>query len=132
MLHRDDLADTTNKPLLRERWAGVVDTVGGPPLAAALKAVRYGGSIAACGNAASPKLETTVFPFILRGVNLLGIDSVNCTIERRRALWAKLAGEWRVPQLEHLAREVPLEQLDREIDLILQGRQVGRVVVAHR
>ncbi len=63
---------------------------------------------------------------------MLGIDSVNCTIERRRTLWEKLAGEWRVPQLEHLAREVPLEQLDREIDLILQGRQVGRVVVAHR
>lgn len=128
---RDELLDGSGKVLLRERWAGVIDTVGGPLLASALKAVRIGGSVAACGNVASPQLETTVFPFILRGVNLLGIDSANYPIERRRALWQKLAGEWRLDVLESLAREVPLDQLDREIERILQGKLTGRVVVAH-
>jgi putative YhdH/YhfP family quinone oxidoreductase len=132
VIHRDELVDATNKALLRERWAGVVDTVGGPLLASALKAVRLGGSVAACGNVASPRLDTTVFPFILRGVNLLGIDSANYPIDRRRALWQRLAGEWRLEILENLAREVPLNQLDREIERILQGKLTGRVVVAHR
>jgi putative YhdH/YhfP family quinone oxidoreductase len=132
VIHREELVDTSGKALLRERWAGVVDTVGGPLLASALKGMRLGGSVAACGNVASARLETTVFPFILRGVNLLGIDSANFPIERRRALWAKLAGEWRLEVLESLAREVPLGQLDREIERILQGKLIGRVVVAHR
>lgn len=132
VLPRAELVDPANKALLKERWAGVVDTVGGAPLATALKAVHLGGSVAACGNVASPRLETTVFPFILRGVNLLGIDSGNYPIERRRALWQRLAGEWRLDILEHMAREVPLNQLDREIDRILAGKQIGRVVVAHR
>jgi putative YhdH/YhfP family quinone oxidoreductase len=131
VMQRDELVDGSGKALLRERWAGVVDTVGGPLLASSLKAVRIGGSVAVCGNVASPRLETTVFPFILRGVNLLGIDSANYPIERRRGLWARLAGEWRLEVLESLAREVPLEQLDREIERILQGKLVGRVVVAH-
>ena len=131
VIHRDELNDTSGRPMLKERWAGVVDTVGGNILATAIKTTRYGGSVTACGLVASPKLETTVYPFILRGINLLGIDSVNCPIDLRGALWQKLATEWRVPLLEHLAREVALSQLDREIDLILQGKQIGRVVVAH-
>ena len=132
VIHRDEVIDTSGKPLLSGRWAGVIDTVGGPLLASAIKAVRIGGSVAACGNVASPRLETTVFPFILRGVNLLGIDSANYPIERRRALWQRLAGAWRLDVLEHMSREVPVNQLDREIDRILQGKQIGRVVVAHR
>jgi acrylyl-CoA reductase (NADPH) len=132
VIHRDELVDSSSKVLLRERWAGVVDTVGGPLLSSAIKAVRLGGSVAACGNVASPRLETTVFPFILRGINLLGIDSANYPIDRRRALWQRLAGEWRLEILENLSREVPLNQLDREIDRILQGKLTGRIVVAHR
>lgn len=132
VVRREDVVDESGRALLRERWAGVIDTVGGPLLASALKAVRIGGSVAACGNVASPRLETTVFPFILRGVNLLGIDSANYPIERRRALWGRLAGEWRLAVLDNLAREVPLDQLDREIERILAGKLAGRVVVAHR
>ena len=132
VVHRDELVDSSSKVLLRERWAGVVDTVGGPLLSSAIKAVRLGGSVAVCGNVASARLETTVFPFILRGVNLLGIDSANYPIDRRRALWQRLAGEWRLEILENLSREVPLNQLDREIDRILQGKLTGRIVVAHR
>lgn len=132
VIHRDELIDPSSKALLRERWAGVVDAVGGPLLSSAIKAVRLGGSVAVCGNVASPRVDTTVFPFILRGVNLLGIDSANYPIERRRALWQRLAGEWRLEILENLSREVPLNQLDREIDRILQGKLTGRIVVAHR
>ena len=132
VIGRNEIVDTSGRPMLKERWAGVVDTVGGAPLATAIKSTKYAGSVAACGMVASPQLEMTVYPFILRGVNLLGIDSVNCTIEYRRSLWQKLAGAWRLKLLEHLAREVALPQLDREIDLILQGKQVGRVVVTHR
>ncbi len=132
IVHRDEIIDTAGKALLREQWAGVVDTVGGTLLASAVKATRYGGSVAACGNAASPLLELTVYPFILRAVKLLGIDSVNCSIECRRRLWNRLADDWRLPMLEDLGREVTLEGLDREIDVILQGKQRGRVVLAHR
>ena len=132
VIHRDELIDPSSKALLRERWAGVVDAVGGPLLSSDIKAVRLGGSVAVCGNVASPRVDTTVFPFILRGVNLLGIDSANYPIERRRALWQRLAGEWRLEILENLSREVPLNQLDREIDRILQGKLTGRIVVAHR
>ena len=98
----------------------------------ALKATRYGGAVAACGNVASPKMEMTVFPFILRGVKLLGIDSVNCPLADRERLWARFAGEWRLARLAGMARRVALEDLDHEITLILHGGQVGRIVVAHR
>jgi putative YhdH/YhfP family quinone oxidoreductase len=132
VVHRDELIDTTGRPMLKERWAAAIDTAGGAPLANILKAVRYGGSVAACGLVASPTLETTVYPFILRGVNLLGIDSVSVPIERRRKIWGLLATGWQLPVMEHISREVALDALDREIDRILQGRQVGRVVIAHR
>ena len=132
VLTRSEVDDPSGRPLLKERWAGVVDTVGGNPLVTALKATRYGGAVTACGNVASPKMEMTVFPFILRGVKLLGIDSVNCPLADRERLWARFAGEWRLARLAGMARRVGLEDLDHEINLILHGGQVGRIVVAHR
>ena len=85
--------------------------------------------VAATGLVASPKLNTTVYPFILRSVSLLGIDSSMCTLEFRREIWQRLAGSWKVPQLADLAREVTLDELDPEIDRILRGGQRGRVLV---
>lgn len=131
VIARSEVDDASGRPLLRERWAGVVDTVGGNILATAIKATRYGGAVAACGNVASPALELTVYPFILRGVRLLGIDSVNVPISARRALWERLAGAWKLDRLERLAREVTLAGLNAEIDAILLGQQRGRVVLAH-
>jgi len=128
---RDEVDDRSGKPLLRERWAGVVDTVGGNMLATALKATRYGGAVAACGHVASPSLELTVYPFILRGVTLLGIDSVNLPIAARRALWARLAGAWKLDVLAQIARDGALAELNPEIDAILRGQQQGRVVLVH-
>lgn len=131
VLDRADVDDQSGKALLRERWAGAVDTVGGNILASAIKATRYGGSVAACGMVASGALDLTVFPFILRGVKLLGIDSVNLPIAERRAMWEQLAGPWKPAMLEQMAREVKLADLVAEIEATLLGQQRGRVVVAH-
>jgi putative YhdH/YhfP family quinone oxidoreductase len=129
VIHRDELNDTTGKPLLKGRWAGVVDTVGGNFLATALKSTRYGGVVTACGNAASPELSMTVYPFILRAVSLIGIDVANCTRKLRQQLWERLAGEWRLSVLDQLVHECPLDQLSGEIDRMLHGQHTGRVVV---
>ncbi len=130
VIPRSELIDTAGKPLLSGRWAGVVDTVGGNILATAIKSTLPYGYVATCGNAASGDLPTTVYPFILRGVSLLGIASANCPLPLRKQIWHLLGGEWTLENLEEIAREVSLENLDPEIDRILQGQQVGRVVVS--
>lgn len=125
---REDVTDLS-RPLLKARWAGVVDTVGGDMLASALAACRYGGLVACTGLVASPKLHTTVYPLILRGVSIFGIDSSQWDIDLRRTLWTKLATAWKLPRLDELAREVPLDDLEPEFDRILHGLQRGRVLV---
>ena len=126
---REVVGDDGKRPLLRTRWAGVVDCVGGDMLAHTLKTTNYGGAVACCGLVASAGLNTTVLPFILRGITLYGIDSVQCDLSIRPPLWAKLADEWHLDNLEALANERTLDQLDTEIDLILQGKQTGRILV---
>ena len=115
--------------MLRERWVGAVDTVGGTTLATLLKAIKRGGAAAATGLVASADLPTTVFPFILRGVSLLGIDSGETPMSLRSEIWNNLAGEWKLPQLKQLSIDCKLDRLDPEIDKILAGGQRGRVVV---
>ena len=129
IISREEVNDESNKPLLRERWAGAVDTVGGTTLAALLKAAKRGGAVATTGMVASAELSTTVFPFILRGVSLLGIDSGFTPTKLRREIWSKLAGVWKFQQLHKLTIDCTLEGLDPEIDKILAGGQRGRVVV---
>lgn len=129
IISREEVNDESKKPLLRERWAGAVDTVGGTTLASLLKAAKRGGAVAATGLVASSELSTTVFPFILRGVSLLGIDSGFTPTKLRLEIWNKLAGIWKIPQLEQLTIDCTLEELDPEIDKILAGGQRGRVVV---
>ncbi len=128
VVSREEVTDVS-RPLLRERWAGVVDTVGGEMLATAIASTQHSGCITCCGLVASPDLVTTVYPFILRGVTLVGIDSVVCEPAKRAESWGKLATEWRVERLDSLAREVSLDQLSPEITRILSGKQQGRVVV---
>ncbi len=129
IISREEVNDESNKPLLSERWGGAIDSVGGNTLATLLKAVKRGGAIAATGLVASSELSTTVFPFILRGVSLLGIDSGFTPTKLRREIWGKLAGVWEFPQLHKLTIDCTLEGLDPEIDKILAGGQRGRVVV---
>lgn len=126
---RSELDDGSPKPMLKPRWAGAVDTVGGNILAAALKTVQYGGCVTCCGNAADFHLATTVFPFILRGVSLLGVDSVMCPVPLRTEIWKKLAGEWKPENLSEYIEEVSLEKLSEKIDLMLAGKTAGRILV---
>ncbi len=130
ILAREEAIDTS-RPLLKGRWAGVIDTVGGDMLASALAATERRAVVACCGLVASPKLVTTVFPFILRGVVLAGIDSAECPREERLQAWQRIAGDWRLDDPDALATEVSLEELNAQIDRILAGEQRGRVVLVH-
>ena len=93
----DAATDEGFRPLLKERWAGAIDTVGGPVLATTIKSMMYGGGVTCCGNVASPELPLTVYPFILRGITLMGIDSQNCPMPTRVKIWQNLAGPWKLP-----------------------------------
>ncbi len=131
VIDRDQARDESGRPLLKARWAGVVDTLGGDYLATAIKSAAPWSIVTCCGNVASPKLDTTVFPFILRGVTLCGIDSQNCLMPLRQTVWDKLASAWKPEDLEGLCSTVALEDLDPKIDAILKGQLKGRTVVAH-
>lgn len=128
IISREEANDTSGRPLQKPRWAGVVDTVGGNILATALKTTKYGGLVAACGNAMSAELNVNVFPFILRGVSLLGVDSVEIPMRARQMAWNKLAGEWSI-DVGNLVTEVSLEELNPKIDEILKGGIRGRVLI---
>jgi acrylyl-CoA reductase (NADPH) len=129
VISMEEANDTSGKPLLKERWAGVIDTVGGNILATAIKSTKYGGTVTCCGNAASAELQATVFPFILRGVSLLGIDSVNCPRDIRLRIWQKLSEEWKPEHLDLITSEISLQELDQQIELILKGKHKGRAIV---
>lgn len=129
VIARDEVVAGSDQPLMEERWAGVIDVVGGEMLAAAIKATRYNGTVACCGLVGSLEMPVGVLPFILRGVSLLGVDSVQCAMLSRRPVWEKLAGEWKPDSLEQIARECTLRDLDREIQAILKGQLRGRVLV---
>jgi len=126
---REELDNKSGKALLRERWAGVIDTVGGNILSSALKATKYGGTVTSCGNAASYEFSSSVYPFILRGVSLLGVDSVQCPKDLRLKLWNLLSNEWKPEDLALNIEEVSLDGLNDKIDIILAGKMIGRVLV---
>lgn len=129
ILPRDEFLDSTSKLLLKEKWAGVVDTVGGGYLETAIRQSRYGSTVTCCGNAASANLHLSVYPFILRGVSLVGIDSARCPLVRRAELWEKIANEWALDKLADLATVITLDELEEKITKILAGGVTGRIVV---
>ncbi len=129
VLSREAALEGTGKPLLRETWGGVVDTVGGDMLFNGVKSLKYGASLAACGLVASPAFSATVLPFILRHVNLLGVDSVQLPLAAKRDIWGRLAGAWKLSGLAELKRSLTLDSLSGAIDEILAGQMVGRGVV---
>ncbi len=128
VIGREDLGEPSERPLLKPRFAGGIDTVGGVPLANLVKSLHPRGAVAACGLVAGPELPLTVFPFILRGVSLLGIDSAECPMALRQKVWKKLANEWRV-DLTNVTREVTLDELNGVIGEMLEGQTQGRVLV---
>ena len=129
LLSREDALQGAERPLGRPTWGGAVDTVGGQILVNAVKSLRYGASLAACGLVASPEIPATVLPFILRHVNLLGIDSVELPLAQKAEIWNKLAGAWHLDGLEELAAPLTLATLSSAIDRILAGKMVGRGLV---
>ena len=128
IIDREELA-TAGRPFDKERWAGAVDTVGSQTLATVLAQTRYGGSVAACGLVGGNDLPTTVLPFILRGVSLLGIDSVMCPTERRVEAWGRLARDLPTAQLEEMTTVEPMTRVFELAEEILAGRTRGRVVI---
>ncbi len=128
ILDRSELAQA-GRPVDKERWSGVVDTVGSQTLATAIAQVARHGSVAACGLAGGNDLPTTVLPFILRGVNLLGIDSVYCQEEPRGRAWARLAAELPKDKLDSMTDVIPFDELMARSKLILKGQVRGRTVV---
>lgn len=129
VLARGEFVRSRQKMLLLERWAGVVDTVGGQYLETAIKETRYDGVVTSCGNAASGDLALTVYPFIIRGVRLIGIDSARCSLAVREQIWQLLATEYKFSQLDHLISVITLEELDEAIQRMLAGSLRGRMLV---
>jgi acrylyl-CoA reductase (NADPH) len=128
-IDRAELAKKPERPLERERWAGAIDPVGSTTLANVLTQLRYMASVASCGLAGGSDLPATVIPFLLRGVNLLGIDSVMCPSERREAAWQRLARDLKPALLDSMIETARLEDLPALASLILKGGVRGRVVV---
>ncbi len=129
VISRDEATDTSGKPLLKGRWAGVVDAVGGEILSTAIRSTKLHGAVTCCGNVASPDLPINVYPFILRGISLVGIDSQSFPMTFRRQTWEKIASEWKLDNLDRQTSVCSLEELNSEIDRILAGKQKGRVIV---
>ena len=127
-LSREEVS-AEGRPLESERWAGAIDSVGAAALPYILRTLRRGGGVAACGNASGPALSTTVFPFILRGAAILGIDSAYLRIERRREIWGRLATDLRPRNLGDRVTEVTLDTLEPALDAIRAGEARGRWVV---
>jgi acrylyl-CoA reductase (NADPH) len=131
IIERDELA-AAGRPLDKERWAGGVDTVGSQTLATVLAQTVYGGSVAACGLAGGNDLPATVLPFILRGVSLLGVDSVMCPEPRRAQAWARLATDLPLDRLDAMTTVEPMSNIAAMADAILAGQTRGRVVIDTR
>jgi putative YhdH/YhfP family quinone oxidoreductase len=132
ILGREAVVDASDRPLLEGRWAAAVDTVGGATLATLLRSTAYRGCVTACGLVGGVEVPTTVYPFILRGVTLYGIDSAKCPREPRLEIWRRLSNEWKLDNLAPLVRELSLSQLPAAVEEMLAGRSHGRVLVRPR
>lgn len=127
---RAETCDRSGRPLLKQKWAGAIDNVGGETLVTLLKACGRNGSVASIGLVESPEFSMTVYPFILNGVNLLGVDSAETPMVLRQQIWERLAGKWRIEHLDEMSTIISLDQLDEYLALIRTGKTKGRVVVA--
>ena len=129
VIDRNSLAEVNPRPLLKEQWAAAVDVVGGDTLVNVIKSISYGGSVACCGLVQSPALQGTVLPFILRGVNLLGVDSVELPTATKTEIWRKLAHEWKLKNLDAICTEIDFSELEASLGKVLKGEAVGRYLL---
>jgi len=121
VIDRETLLKGNERPMLKPTWAGVVDCVGGDMLAAAIKSAQYDGVVTCCGLVGSIDLSVSVFPFILRGVRLVGIDSAECPMDRRTQVWQRLASEWKLNNLAAMVDEITLDGLEEKVKSMLKG-----------
>ncbi len=126
-----DAFEPSKKPMLKPAYANGIDTVGGSPLAEMLKQIIPGGSVACCGLVAGPQLETTVLPFILRGNNLLGVDSVEIPLAEKQLVWERLSTHWACPKTEASAKDIGRADLDAALKAFLKGESSGKIVLDH-
>ncbi len=131
VIGRDELSEESKRPMLAPAWAHAVDCVGGEILSNVIKSLNPLGSVAICGLVASPNFSTTVLPFILRGVNVLGIDSVEIPIDYKNRIWDRLATDWKLTGLRPATTEVGLSGLSAVLDEIFEGKVSGRTLVSH-
>lgn len=129
VIERDTFNEVVDRPLLKALWAGAIDTVGGDILFNIIKSLKYNGSVACCGMVASSNFEANVYPFILRGVNMLGVDSVEQPLQIKQEMWQRLSGDWHLDCLESIVKEVSLNELPEAIELIYKGKSTGRIIV---
>ena len=129
VIERASVTEGSDRPMMKTLWAGVVDCVGGDTLSAAIKSTKYGGVVTCCGLVGSIDLPINVFPFILRGVRLIGIDSAECPMSHRQAVWQKLATEWKITGLDAMVDEVGLEGLEEKFMGMLKGGLKRRALV---
>ena len=129
-INRNDFEAAEKRPLLKTVYAGGIDTVGGSILDNMIKSIQPMGAVTCCGNVASAELNLTVFPFILRGVALIGIDSQNYPMPYRQKAWSKLAQDWKPEALMGSYNEIKLDQLPEKIELMLKGQLKGRTIVS--
>jgi len=129
IIARDGLGETSDRPMLKPAYAHAIDTVGGDILSNVVKSLQPQGSVAICGLVASPQFEVSVLPFILRGVNVLGVDSVELPVEDKARNWARLAEEWQLPTLAAITNEIDLEGIPDAVEKLLAGDMCGRTLV---
>ena len=129
IIDREEVNDKTGKPLLSRRWIGAIDTVGGNTLSTVFRSTDRHGIVCVLGLVESSELKTNLFPFLQRGVSLIGIDSAERGLEVKKQLWEKLANDWKPDMLSYIAKEVKLLDIQTEIDKILEGKQVGKVLI---
>lgn len=129
IIGREEYTEVSPRPMSKELWAGAVDVVGGDILFNVVKSLKYGGSVACCGLVASPQFQASVFPFILRGVNLLGVDSVNLPLAHKRKVWEKLATQWKLSHLADLETRLGMNELGDALASVLRGESTGRLVL---
>jgi len=129
VMHRTDLLENIKKPINKGLWDIGVDVVGGDVLSTLLAALNPGGAIACSGLVGGTSFKSSIFPFILRGNALIGIDSVEIPLSNKEKMWNKFASEWSISNLSEITKEVSLEGMEEEINTMLKGQQVGRVVL---
>lgn len=129
VITRTELLDNSSRPLLGRKWKGVIENVGGATLSSIVKSMDKGGAVAIIGIITGDEFNSTLYPFILRGISLLGIESAETEYSIRSELWRKLANEWRIDNFETISREVPFSSIPEELQKMLEGKQSKKIVV---